>query len=537
MLRLSLRLMRRSARHIAAGGLAVAVATAFMAAALTGAAVMNTTVRDMVAQQFGEASLVVSRGPVEQLNSPPLGSDAIALEVDGVADAFLPISLTALVSADNQRSEWVSVRSWPANSRLAGWPAAQGREGAGAGEATVAWSLAQRLELAPGSRVRLSVELGQPKPDDAAEPVSATTELQVTGVFDDRGPTAYERPAVQTPPETFAQLADPAALAATATVGSLLVVAEPGVATGPGDPLRAALTEALAAAWGDLLGGEACPGGVRAAVRPEQAVLSGDPWCEVVAQDTREAARALTANYLGSADTVLAAGLIFALVSLAVAGLVIANTFQVMVASRTRVLGLLRSLGATRAQLRALVLVEALATGLAASGVGVAGGWALIEGSLLVAGRAYPGIPLPAAAPLPPAVVALCLVAGGAATTAAALAPAALATRVAPVEALHPLAPPSMEIGAGGLRFWWSVMADLGGAALIAAGLLVANSTAEGQAYPVGQLAGAALGAAGSAAVGVGLLVGAVFWVPKVMAAAARPLARAGAAARLAAAN
>ena len=59
--------------------------------------------------------------------------------------------------------------------------------------------------------------------------------------------------------------------------------------------------------------------------------------------------------------------LVFGTVALLVAGLVIANTFAVLLAQRTRELALLRCVGATARQVRRSVLAEAALTGVAAS--------------------------------------------------------------------------------------------------------------------------------------------------------------------------
>ncbi|MGH9266394.1 MAG: ABC transporter permease, partial [Acidimicrobiales bacterium] len=63
--------------------------------------------------------------------------------------------------------------------------------------------------------------------------------------------------------------------------------------------------------------------------------------------------------------------LLFAAVALLVGGFIIANTFSILVTQRGRELALLRSLGASRAQLTASVLLEALAVGLVGSVAGV----------------------------------------------------------------------------------------------------------------------------------------------------------------------
>ena len=67
--------------------------------------------------------------------------------------------------------------------------------------------------------------------------------------------------------------------------------------------------------------------------------------------------------------------LVFAVVALLVGGFMIFNTFSITVAQRTRENGLLRALGASRRQILASVLLEALAVGVIASLLGVSAAW------------------------------------------------------------------------------------------------------------------------------------------------------------------
>src|SRR3546814_14853437 len=64
----------------------------------------------------------------------------------------------------------------------------------------------------------------------------------------------------------------------------------------------------------------------------------------------------------------------FAAVALFVSAFFINNTFSIVVGQRTRQLALLRSLGASRAQITRSLVVEALVVGLLASAVGIAFG-------------------------------------------------------------------------------------------------------------------------------------------------------------------
>src|SRR5262249_48342636 len=63
--------------------------------------------------------------------------------------------------------------------------------------------------------------------------------------------------------------------------------------------------------------------------------------------------------------------LVFAGIALFVGTFIIFNTFSIIVAQRTRELGLLRALGATGRQVTVSVLVEAVITGLIASALGL----------------------------------------------------------------------------------------------------------------------------------------------------------------------
>lgn len=72
--------------------------------------------------------------------------------------------------------------------------------------------------------------------------------------------------------------------------------------------------------------------------------------------------------------------LIFAAIALVVGSFLIVNTFSILVAQRSRELALLRALGASRRQVRRLVLFEALALGVVGSTVGLALGVLLFAG-------------------------------------------------------------------------------------------------------------------------------------------------------------
>ncbi|MFL5842223.1 MAG: ABC transporter permease, partial [Thermoleophilaceae bacterium] len=128
--------------------------------------------------------------------------------------------------------------------------------------------------------------------------------------------------------------------------------------------------------------------------------------------------------------------LAFAGVAVFVGGFIIFNTFSITVAQRKREFALLRTLGASRRQVLASVIVESLAIGVFASAIGLAAGVLYAKGirSLFVAF----GIDLPSSGTvIATRTIVVSLIVGVVVTLVASLVPAVRATRVAPLEALR----------------------------------------------------------------------------------------------------
>jgi putative ABC transport system permease protein len=138
--------------------------------------------------------------------------------------------------------------------------------------------------------------------------------------------------------------------------------------------------------------------------------------------------------------------LVFAIVALLVGGFIIFNTFFITVAQRTRQNALLRAIGASRRQVLAAVLIEALGIGLVASALGVLAGIPLAAGlKALLAGF---GFDLPAGGVVVTASsVLVAFSAGVLITIVAAISPSRKAAKVAPVAALRDVAVGSTGYG------------------------------------------------------------------------------------------
>jgi putative ABC transport system permease protein len=123
-------------------------------------------------------------------------------------------------------------------------------------------------------------------------------------------------------------------------------------------------------------------------------------------------------------------------VVLFVAAFLVVNTFSIVVAQRTRELGLLRCMGASRAQLLASVLAEGLIAGVIAGAVGVVLG--IVGAVCLIGVLPSAGPDLPSVSPQIHLVTVLAPIALGTGTTfVASLLPALRATSVPPIAALR----------------------------------------------------------------------------------------------------
>jgi putative ABC transport system permease protein len=151
---------------------------------------------------------------------------------------------------------------------------------------------------------------------------------------------------------------------------------------------------------------------------------------------TAEQQQASDSSGLGFVDFIKYFLLAFAGIALFVGCFVIANTLSITIAQRVRELATLRTIGATRRQVRRSVLVEALVIGLVGSIVGLALGFGLAK--LLDALIRTIGIDLPQAGLVfTTRTVVVSLLVGVGITLLASLRPAMRATRVPPIAAVR----------------------------------------------------------------------------------------------------
>jgi len=208
---------------------------------------------------------------------------------------------------------------------------------------------------------------------------------------------------------------------------------------------------------------EAVTRDLKAALGPNVHVRTGKQEAASQSKDIRD--------NLGFLKTALLA---FAGISLFVGAFIIFNTFSITVAQRAREFGLLRTLGASRAQVLRSVLGEGLFLGFFGALIGLGLGVALAAG-LKALFKAI-GFDVPSnGAVIATRTVIVSLVVGVVVTMVATLAPALRATRVPPVEALREGF--ATVTKRSRLAFPVGVAMLLGGLALMAVGLFGTGSS------------------------------------------------------------
>ncbi len=402
MLRLTLAQMRRSLGRLTAAGLAIAIGTAFVAATLIAGAVITRTSYDAVAASYADADLVVAGE-----SGLPAADLKTFGDQDGVAAVDGRLSLFVELSSGSRRvvPELTAVASDP---RLDAQRVVDGRAPLSTGDVALPAALAERLDVEIGDTV--TAHRGEWEAFPAGDAGSATGTGTGTDTGTGTGAAATDDPATG---DAVAPEAAP-----DATVSETRWVERPEELTVVGlvdDPFgafaqsggAAVLTAADLARWATA---ESPDGALvyRSAVvvladdtdlEAARASLTAAAPAGATVRTKDEQAQAMTAELTDGADVFTTVVLGFAAVALLVAALVISNTFQVLIAQRTRTLALLRCVGADRRQLRRSVLLEAGLLGVAASTAGLVLGVVVGQGALWVLGGMDLDVPLPSASP------------------------------------------------------------------------------------------------------------------------------------------
>lgn len=226
----------------------------------------------------------------------------------------------------------------------------------------------------------------------------------------------------------------------------------------------------------------------------------------------------------------------FGILALLISSLVIANTFQVLVAQRRRTLALLRVIGAQSHQLYAAVLLEAAILGVISAAVGVLCAIGFMGAISNVNINSGPLSKIPLIVSLPAVVWPIAI--GTIVTVLASMSAARSATKVTPMEALRP-----MDLIKDKRA---SIIRAVFGVVFIVVGILATALSATSLASMIAGKSPTAgsdswmtlLGAMfGCALVFIGIVMTAIFWMPFAMKATGAIMALCGPASKVANAN
>ncbi|MEU1289261.1 ABC transporter permease [Kitasatospora sp. NPDC005856] len=317
--------LRGQLRQLLLSGAAIALGVAFLIASVSGSGALVDSYSQTAAAEVGPGDIQVTgkaaaggldAAAAEQVRQTP-GVAAVAPRLTGKG---------GVLAADGRPLDRGAAVSAVAEDPALRWQLLKdGRWPTGPGEVLLDTGTAHRLDAAVGADVHLT----------RADGTAATARL--VGTLDERGaPSLAGVPIIGVPAGAVA------GYATGVTTDRLDVRVVPGAS-------RAGTVEALRAALG-----------AGAQVHTREASVT-------------EATRQSSTLY----GVVLIAALSFVLIALAVARMVVGNTFTVVLAQRTRQLALLRCVGADRQQLRRLIRRQGLLLGVGASTAGVLLGVAL----------------------------------------------------------------------------------------------------------------------------------------------------------------
>ncbi|MFB7518073.1 FtsX-like permease family protein [Streptomyces sp. NPDC056144] len=410
---------RSQLRQLVLTGAAVAVGVAFLVLSVGGAGALVQSYEQSAAADVGAAPVQVISPDTGEL---PAGAAGKAARVPGVVEVGerLVGRANVLLPSGRPLDDRALVTSVAADPALrwqrldsGQWPVA------GRGEAVVDTDTARRLGAKPGDTIRLTKAAG------------GTATVRLTGLLD--------------------------------TSASQLLGAQPAIGVPYGETRTYA--KGVRATHLDLNlrpGTEAL-----ATAKAAKKAIGG----KVAAYTHAGAVENAKADAKMMYAVVLTAALSFVLIAMAVARMVVTNTFSVVLAQRARQLALLRCVGADREQVRKIIRVQGLLLGLLASASGLAvGAGACLLGTALLNGLGGLG---PIEVTLLPSRLTFILagIFGVLLTLWAVRKPARAAAAVPPVAALSASGAAKLpEPGSRAVREAVSVLFLVAGGALLAAG-------------------------------------------------------------------
>lgn len=435
MLRVTLRGIRAHISRLVAVTLAAAIAVAFLSATFILNSTTSATLRTSLGQSYARADLIVALDSTYSEN-PANSTDLSTLvpklaAINGVQAAFGQATISAVAEG-----RYVTLSN-AAPASLNTLQLQSGRMPETAGEVVIEADFATSQNLVLGNPIELGTSGYTSTPNGDASPETGV----VVGIASKS----------QSPADTGTPIL-------TITNSALQALGQRWYGNAPSP---------------NLVQLSFVPESNRSAITAEVKQVAELPGVQVLTPDQYVSQQ--IDRFTGGFNILLIAMLVFVAIALFVAGLVISNTFSVLVAQRSRELALLRCIGASTRQVFRSVLLEALAVGLAASVAGVLLAFGIMS-ALVAWGRSAMNTNLTFGsdwqAIIWPVLVGVTIV------LFAATGPARGASRVAPISALRPTDAPTMHTRIGKLQGWFGLaLLGIGAALLVWAAFGFADAT------------------------------------------------------------
>ncbi|MFR0568250.1 ABC transporter permease [Bifidobacterium apri] len=495
---ITIKMMKKNMKMLIPAGIAIMIGTAFIACTFLFGNTLNDTLRTQLTAQYAQANYIIqSTSRMSGSGSiPPTIGEVNTKQIastDGVKSTYIQQNLPVNASTGDKSATLLAINA-SSDDRLLPVKMVKGHQPTGDGQIALPSKLADQLSVNIGDKVTLAANYG------SGISGSDSVELTVCGFTEDtNGAYGSYGGAAVIGDETMAKLHGADSESNLMFTGMILDIDE-------------SKADAAVPAIRKLL-----PEGYSIETRQK----AGD-----------EALKSLSQSGTNAVTVFL---MCFGILAMFVAALVIANTFQVLVAQRRRTLALLRTIGAQKGQLYRSVIGEAAILGLIASALGIAFGSAIM--AIVVHSHALASLGMTGGLVFTWQVFVIPLVFGVVMTMLASIGSARSATRVTPLEALRPIEVSDNKragIARGVIGFLLialGLVLTVGAVMMLRSALTSSSDLSDG--YSTMLLAAIA----GCALIFIGLVVTAAFWMPLLMRLGGAFAALFGPAAKIAHAN
>ena len=397
---ITIKMMKKNMKMLIPAGIAIMIGTAFIACTFLFGNTLNDTLRTQLTAQYAQANYIIqSTSKMSGSGSiPPTIGEVNTKQItstDGVKSTYIQQSIPVNASTGDNSATLLAINA-SSDDRLLPVTMVKGRQPTGDKQIALPAKLADQLSVNIGDKVTLAANYG------SGMRGSNSVELTVSGFTEDaKGAFGAYGGAAVISMQTLANLEGADSESDLMFTGMTLDIDEPKADT------------AVASIKKEL------PNGYSIETRQK----AGD-----------EALKALSQSGTNAVTVFL---MCFGILAMLVAALVIANTFQVLVAQRRRTLALLRTIGAQKGQLYRSVIGEAGILGVIASVLGIAFGSAIM--AIVVHSHALKSLGMTGGLVFTWQVFVIPLAFGVVMTVLASIGSARSATRVTPLEALRPI--------------------------------------------------------------------------------------------------